>query len=262
MPHDNDRNIAYRALPPGPAAAQAARARRVLVACALTVTAGVAGLMVLLYPSGDADGPDPVAQQLIDPSVEWIPSVPVTVLPAPSTSFSTSPVYAEPARTRDAPRTTPAATSRSSTRPAPVVDLNVGSTVGLAVAAAPDYRVRHRDFIGRVDRIGSGADAQERADSQFVVRKGLGRDGCVSLESVNFPGYFLRHRDFVLRLDRRDRSELFAQDATFCAAPTRDGTAIVLDSINYPGRALVVRRDGVIHLDPGEGTAFVVRSPL
>jgi hypothetical protein len=263
MPHDNNRNIAYRALPPGPAAAQAARARRVLVACALTVTAGVAGLMALLYPFDDPDGPAPVAEQLIDPSVAWIPSVPVSVLPAPSSSFSAGPEYVEPTRTHQVPRRTSKSASPSRTaRPAPVADLNVGATVSLAVAAAPEYRLRHRDFIGRVDRIGSDASALERADSAFVVRKGLGRDGCISLESVNFPGYFLRHRNFVLRLERRDRSELFDQDATFCAAPTRDGSAVVLESINYPDRALVVHRDGVIHLDQGSGTPFVVRSPL
>ena len=269
MPHDNNRNIAYRALPPGPAAAQAARARRVLVACALTVTAGVAGLMALLYPSGDAGGPDPVAERLIDPSVLWVPSVPVSVLPAPSSSFSsftTNPVYAEPTRTHGVPRTTTTpgtpATTSPTTRPAAVADLKVGATVGLAVAATPEYRLRHRDSIGRVDRIGSDASPPERADSQFVVRKGLGRSGCLSLESVNLPGYFLRHRNFVLRLEQRDRSELFAQDATFCAAPAQNGNALVLDSINYPGWALVVHGDGVIHLDQGAGTPFVVRAPL
>ena len=269
MPHDNKRNIAYRALPPGPAAAQAARARRVLVACALTVTAGVAGLMALLYPFGDSDGPDPVAEQLIDPSVLWVPSVPVSVLPAPSSSsssFGTSPVYAEPTRTHGVPRITSTprtpATTSPTTSPAAVAELKVGTTVSLAVAAAPEYRLRHRDFIGRVDRIGSGASPPERADSQFVVRNGLGRAGCVSLESVNFPGYFLRHRNFILRLEQRDRSELFAQDATFCAAPTQNGNALVLESINYPDRALVVHGDGVIHLDQGQGTPFVVRAPL
>src|SRR5690349_23701093 len=82
MPHDHHRNIAYRALPPGPAAAQAARARRVLVACTLTVTAGVAALMALLYPFGGPEGPAPVAEQLINPSGLWVPSVPVSVLPA------------------------------------------------------------------------------------------------------------------------------------------------------------------------------------
>ena len=103
MPHDSYRNIAYRALPPGPAAAQAARARRVLVACALAVTVGVAGLMALLYPSADPDGPDQVVQQLINPSVDWIPSAPVSMLPAPSSSFTTSPVNAGPTRTLEVP---------------------------------------------------------------------------------------------------------------------------------------------------------------
>src|SRR4051812_46405841 len=105
MPHENQDIIAYRALPPGPAAAQAAQARRVLVVCALTVTCGVAGLMALIYPSDDPDGPDPVAAQVIDPSGEWIPSVPVSVLPAPSSSFSTSPMYVEPTRTHPVSRT-------------------------------------------------------------------------------------------------------------------------------------------------------------
>jgi hypothetical protein len=270
MPHENDRNIVYRALSPGSPAAQAARARRVLVACALTVTAGVAGLMALLYPSGDPDdGPDRVAERLIDPSVLWVPSVPVSVLPAPSSSFSsfpTDPVYAEPTRTHHVPRantTTTAPSPSPTTHPAPssVPELKVGSTVSLAVAAAPDYLLRHRNFIGRVDRIGSDASPPERADSQFVVRTGLGRSDCVSLESVNYPGYFLRHRDFVLRLERRDGSSLFAQDATFCTSLTPNGNALVLNSINYPGYALVVHADGVVHLDRGAGTAFVVRAP-
>jgi len=272
MPHEKNRNIAYRALPPGPATAQAARARRVLVACALTVTAGVAGLMALLDPFSGSDGPDPVAEQVIDPSELWIPPIPVSMLPAPSSSFSsfpTNPVYAEPTRVHGGPRTTKTATSppRSpspspSAQPTPATDLTVGSSIGLAVAVAPDYRLRHRDFIGRIDRFGSDPTTLERADSTFVVRRGAGRDGCVSLESVNYPGYFLRHRNFILRLDRRDGSQSFDQDATFCAAPTRGGSAIVLEAINYPDRSLVVHQDGVIHLDQAEGTPWVVRAPL
>lgn len=274
MPLENNRNIAYRALPPGPAAAQAARTRRVLVACALTVTAGVVGLMALLDPFGGSDGPDPVAEQIIDPSELWIPPIPVSMLPAPSSSFSsfpTDPVYVEPTRAHGGPRTTTGATATTTPRspspsptaqPTPAPDLTVGSSVGLAVAVAPEYRLRHRDFIGRIDRFGSDPTALERADSTFVVRKGLGRDGCVSLESVNYPGYFLRHRNFILRLERRDGSSLFSQDATFCAAPTQGGNAIVLESINYPDRALVVHQDGVIHLDQAEGTPWVVRAPL
>src|SRR5262245_24398693 len=111
MPHDDERNgwpspsqslVPYRALPPGAAAAQAARARRILVACAVVVTAGVAGIMVLIYPSGD-DGPDPVAQQITYPSpwdFGYTPSAPVSMLPAPTSSFSPAPTSASPSATR------------------------------------------------------------------------------------------------------------------------------------------------------------------
>ena len=276
MPHDVDRKgrppYPYRTLPPGPAVAQAKRARRILVGSALIITAGVAGIMVLIYPSGD-DGPAPVAEQVIDTSpFDWAPSPAVSVRPAPSvtSSFTPTPTTVPVTTRRPAP---PAVTRTVS--PAPPADLNIGATVGLAVAGHPELRLRHRDFIGRVDRIEAGSSSLERADSRFVVRKGLAKAGCVSLESVNYPGYFLRHRNFILRLeppsrrseppsrwDRAEPAELFARDATFCTAPTRDGAAIILESINYPGRALSAHDDGVIGLDEDDPTAFVVRSPL
>jgi hypothetical protein len=256
MPHDDHRfRHPQRALPAGSAAAPADRARRILVVCAVAVTAGVVGIMALILPAG-GDAPDTVAQQMTYPSPwEFVPSPPVSVRPAPSPSpsLSPSPPPAVPGSPQAERRSAPHRTTV-----APVVDLNVGATVGLEVAARPGERLRHRDFVGRTDRIGRA----DRLDAAFVVRKGLGRDGCVSLESVNFPGYFLRHRDFVLRLAERDGSALFADDATFCPSPTRDGTAFVLESINYPSRALTRHRDGVVHLDENSGTAFVVRPPL
>src|SRR5690349_14547450 len=95
MPQEDDRKgrplYSYRALPPGPAAAQAARARRILMASAVAITLGVAGIMVLICPSGD-DGPAPVAQQIIEPSpFDWAPSAAVSVLPAPTSSFTSAP---------------------------------------------------------------------------------------------------------------------------------------------------------------------------
>jgi hypothetical protein len=189
------------------------------------------------------------------------------MLPAPSSASTPGPV-ATPPTTRLAtavPTKTgwpdPTGVSRPPTT-APALRLTVGSTVGLELTGRPGYRVRHHDFLGRVDRISTAAD---RADSQFRVRKGLGPDGCVSLEAVNYPGYFLRHRYFVLRLEpagRRENPQLFAQDTTFCAAPSGDGTAYVLKSINYPDRALALHSDGVLYLDPGGSTAFRVRKPL
>ena len=76
MPQDNHRNIAYRALPPGPAAAQAARARRVLVACALTVTAcGTKGPLV--PPKKTPDAPTPA----LPPAATTAPEIPSATLP-------------------------------------------------------------------------------------------------------------------------------------------------------------------------------------
>ncbi|WP_433307240.1 AbfB domain-containing protein [Actinoplanes sp. CA-030573] len=273
MPHDDERfgrlPVPYRPMPPRSVAAEAAHARRVLVACSIAVTAGVAGVMALILPLG-GDEPDPVAQQITYASPwDFEPSAPVSMLPAPSSSTSASPSATRPPAPPPGPPAAPvrARTPRPGTTPpgtAPTVDLDIGSTVGLELAGRPGRRLRHRDFIGRVDPIGPSSTDLERADSRFVVRKGLARGGCVSLESTNYPGYFLRHRDFVLRLDQRDRrrDSLFAEDATFCATPTRDGTAIVLESINYPSRSLRLRDDGVLVLEEGSGAAFAVRSPL
>jgi hypothetical protein len=141
-----------------------------------------------------------------------------------------------------------------------LVDLTVGATVGLELADRPGFRLRHRNFVGRVDPISATSGPVDKADSRFAVRRGLGRSGCYSLESLNYPGYYLRHRDFVLRLDRRDGSRLFDQDATFCSVPT--GTAITLQSVNYPDRSLRLEFDQLIHLDQGQGTAFKVRPAL
>ncbi|MFC7277047.1 AbfB domain-containing protein [Paractinoplanes rhizophilus] len=271
MRHDDDRKgrppYPYRALPPGPAAAQAARARRILVASAVIITAGVAGILVLIYPSG-GDIPAPVAQAVVEPPpFDWDPSPAVSMLPAPASSFTSAPATSPATPPARSHRPAPTGVTRP-VRPAPVVDLTIGRTVGLSPAGRSDLRLRHHDFVGRVDRIGSRSAAGERADSRFVVRKGLGRGGCVSLESVNFPGYFLRHRNFVLRLEhprrweRRGGPELFERDATFCTSPTRDGAAFILESINYPDRALSVHADGVVGLDRDDPTAFVVRPPL
>lgn len=54
--------------------------------------------------------------------------------------------------------------------------------IGLEPAGRPGYRVRHRDFAARVDRI----DAAARADARFAVRTGLADGDCVSVESVDF----------------------------------------------------------------------------
>ena len=81
---------------------------------------------------------------------------------------------------------------------------------------------------------------------------------------MNHPGRFLRHRDYVLHLDRRDRSVLFARDATFCPRPVHGGAALILESVNYPGFFLVAGDAGVRieRVAAQDATAFVPRSPV
>ncbi|MFI1993631.1 AbfB domain-containing protein [Actinoplanes sp. NPDC020271] len=117
----------------------------------------------------------------------------------------------------------------------------------MPLADRPGFRIRHRNFLGRVDAVGASSSASDRADSTFTVRAGLGNSGCVSLESVNYPGYFIRHQNFEIKLNRQDRSDLFAQDATFCPITIRSGAALALRSINYPKR-FVTESDGRLFL--------------
>jgi alpha-L-arabinofuranosidase B-like protein len=280
MPHDDQVNdlrvggwfreeppttalMPYRPRVPARTPADSERAHRVLLACGVAVVTGVSAIMALIL-TGDDDGPGlgPAAAPIVFPSYQ--PLTPVSLLPAPASSAPARAVVlptrtlpvAEHTTTKPTPSRSPSAAPTTT----PVVDLAVGSTVGLEIAGRPGVRLRHRNFVARADRIVSALD---RADSAFAVRQGLARPGCVSLEAVNYPGYFLRHRNFVLRLEQRNRSGswgLFDQDATFCPSPTAGGSAVILESINYPDRALHLHDDDIVHLDQGAGTAFVVRT--
>ncbi len=231
--------------------------RRAVLAAATGAVIAVIGLTTLALR--DDDGTTSLAQRVVAPPV-YEPSAPVSVEPSPTTSspgsMTRSPSHAPPS---SRPARKPPVTTRPTT--APPVTLVPGATVSLGLADRPGYRLRHRDFVARFDDFGPGNSRLDRQDSQFTVRAGLGADRCASFESVNFPGYFLRHRDFVLRLDRRDRSQLFDRDATFCPVPVRQGAALILESINYPDRFLVARDRGV-HLDRVDPTQATALLPL
>jgi hypothetical protein len=228
------------------------------------VVAVIAGFVFAL--SGDSEPPGTTAERVPLPVLP-APSAPVSILPAPVTSApAVTSVSARHTSLTPSRRPSPSRTRTITTAapPPPVSRLVVGATVGLAPGGRPGFLVRHRDFVARIERIGPGSGSDDRADSSFQVRAGLGRSACLSFEAVNLPGYFLRHRNFVLRLDPADRSALFAQDATFCPAPPTGSSTVTLESINYPGRFLVAR-DGGVHLDPtspNSATTFTAQSPL
>ncbi|MEU1531862.1 AbfB domain-containing protein [Streptomyces fagopyri] len=88
----------------------------------------------------------------------------------------------------------------------------------------------------RLDEIAADSAADLGRDADFMVVAGLGNASCYSFATAD--GGYLRHRDFVLRADRDDGSALFEQDATFCPRTSAYSGAVVLESLNYPGRFL------------------------
>ncbi|WP_173079459.1 AbfB domain-containing protein [Phytohabitans rumicis] len=167
-----------------------------------------------------------------------------------------------PSRSTGGGAATPAAPSPSPSATTP--PLRAGARVGLEPVSKPGFRVRHRDFAGRIDRIGSGSGALDRADSSFTVRAGLASSSCASFESVNFPGYYLRHQNFQIVLHRYDGTQLFRADATFCPVTGLTGQETSLRSYNYPSRYLL-HRDSRLVIESGGSAAsatFAVRTAL
>ncbi|WP_436529319.1 AbfB domain-containing protein [Actinoplanes sp. HUAS TT8] len=227
------------------------RRRAALVAVAIA-TLGVAGVTAASLGSAEKEG-DPT---FLAGGVPPAPPPAQTVVVAPIPSVGSLSPSSRPPFTGSAPTTThvrhqpaakPTPSPSTTTTTPPAVTLRVGTQVTLPLADHPDHRVRHRNFLGRIDAIGASSNAADRADSVFTVRTGLGNSGCVSFESVNYPGYFLRHQNFVIKLNRQDPSDLYAQDATFCPVTIRSGAALVLRSTNYPKR-FVTESDGRLYL--------------
>lgn len=259
------------------AAVSPARRRVVVLSGAVVTAAAIAGI-TLAYQVGQPDPSASVAARLPvlgGPAVPFVPvpfgSAPTTSpagwnpppidiperqlgLPvSPRTSSSSLPTSKSPSpgKTSKSPSPSPGVTSAP-----PFV---TGAVIGLEPLSQPGYRVRHRDFRGRLDRLGSQSSAGDRADSRFVVRVGLADANCLTFESVNYPGYYLRHQNFVLRLQRNDRSQLFAADATFCSVPGQSG--VMLRSVNYPSYFWAERDDELI-ISPRGAVTFAVRPAL
>lgn len=227
----------------------------------LLLSAAVVALAVLITMtvsgrpgSGDTPLTAPSPMEFESPPVAPLrPPPPALAQPVATASPTPTPVQVQteveeipvrqPSTSRPAARPTP---PRATTRPpagrpaAPGWSAWLDRPVSLEVAGSPGLLVRHRDFVAQLGRISGRNSALARADSTFVLRRGLADDGCLSFESVNYAGRYLRHQNFVVRLHRRDGSALFARDATFC--PEAAGEDLTLRSVNYPDHRLAVHR--------------------
>ena len=235
------------------------RFRTVLIAGAVISVLVAVGLAVT---AGEDERPQPLFVALPSvPPVAVEPSVPSPA--APATSRPDAPATS---RVRDVvprPRTSSGSPARPVPSSPPVVLPVVGRELGLEPVGEPGRRLRHRNFLARIDPVGPGSAALDRADSRFTARAGRGDAACLSFESFNYPGYFLRSRDSALRLERADGSRGYDADATFCPVP-RTGGGFVLRSRSFPVR-YVTGSDAVLSLNrvaAAQAKAFVTRPPL
>ncbi|WP_229873892.1 sigma-70 family RNA polymerase sigma factor [Streptomyces cirratus] len=144
----------------------------------------------------------------------------------------------------------------TSTGPSPVSPSAVAGTVPLGPQSLesvdePGLYLAYADDFATLGRVSASSSAQTRQRVTFTVVRGLADPRCVTFSSAD--GRYLRHRDLRLRLSTDDGSELFREDATFCAHPGAVAGSVTLHAHNYPGSVLR-HRDGGIWLDGSDGT--------
>ncbi|MEV1067836.1 AbfB domain-containing protein [Streptomyces sp. NPDC050263] len=178
---------------------------------------------------------------------------------SPSASTSPTPTTGKNS-TSPSPKTSPSASSSpkpqgSSTPHAPTAP----SASPTKKPAAPkptsirrsvrsvNYPDRYWHVSNGVVRLDEPRGSESREDSTFTVVAGLTDSSCYSFRTSD--GDYLRHRDFILRAERNDGSTLFRKDATFCSVPSTYSDAVMLESVNYPGRFLR-HQNFTLRLDP------------
>lgn len=175
----------------------------------------------------DADGPGLLSFGSPSKSAPTPTHTPTSAKP-PSPSAASAKHGSPPAATTPAPaKSTPSHGSSSGSSSSSATWKSVRSV------NYPDrYWHVSGDYV-KLDRISSSS---ARRDATFALVKGLADSSCYSFATAD--GTYLRHRDFILRAERDDGSSLFKQDATFCPRASSYSGAVMLESVNYPGRFL------------------------
>lgn len=94
---------------------------------------------------------------------------------------------------------------------------------------------RHLEGLGYTEVVDDGSTAVLKNDATFKFVAGLADAACYSLEAQNYPGRYLRHQNFRLALAAPDGSDVFNQDATFCAQAGLSGSGVSLEASNFSG---------------------------
>ncbi|MEV6023304.1 AbfB domain-containing protein [Streptomyces sp. NPDC052036] len=165
-------------------------------------------------------------------------SLPATPVAAPSGKSGMTSVRSSASADGSASASpgTPTAGSGSAAHPSKGGALSSGTSTTWRSVRSVNYPDRYWQVNGDIVRLDPAGSASARRAATFKQVKGLADDSCYSFATAD--GTYLRHRDFVLRAETDDRSALFEQDATFCPRASSYPGAIMLESVNYPGRFL------------------------
>ncbi|MEU3910089.1 sigma-70 family RNA polymerase sigma factor [Streptomyces sp. NPDC029721] len=159
--------------------------------------------------------------------------------PAPSSTIASAGVSSPSPSPSPPPSASPVSPSAvAGTVPLGAQSLESVDQPGLYLSYADDFAT-----------LSSAAQARKRLT--FTVVRGLADTRCVTFRAAD--GRYLRHRDLRLQLSSDDGSELFREDATFCAYPGAGAGSVTLHAHNYPG-SVIRHRDGGIWLDGSDGT--------
>ncbi|MEU1013949.1 AbfB domain-containing protein [Streptomyces sp. NPDC005890] len=175
------------------------------------------------------------------------PSTPQANTPAPARNRTASPPPSPSAPESPAhPKHTPAKS------PSPRTSSPRAAERGTSVRSLnyPDRYWHISDGLVKLDPVSSAAD---RRAATFTRVKGLADARCYSFTTAD--GGYLRHRSFLLRAEPADGTPLFQQDATFCPRPSASPGAVMLESVNYPGRFLR-HQNFQLRLDPYQNTGL------
>ncbi|OAQ69621.1 alpha-N-arabinofuranosidase precursor [Pochonia chlamydosporia 170] len=115
----------------------------------------------------------------------------------------------------------------------------VGSRVSLRVTTpcCNTRYIAHSGATMKTQVVSSKSSQQLKKEASWIVRGGLGFDGCFSFESVDSPGHFIRlDHNYRLELAANNGKKLFHETATFCPEAGLYGQGSSLRSWAYPAR--------------------------
>lgn len=124
--------------------------------------------------------------------------------------------------------------------------------MSLESAQAAGQFVTTVDGLGVLAPVGANSADATRRQATFALIAGLADAACFSFRAQD--GRYLRHASWRVMLTEDQGTQLFRQDATFCAATGTSADSMMLEASNYPGWFLH-HRGAELWVDQTNGSA-------